>query len=116
MYKEDEARAVLQDVETIGIGLWQQKTDIYYKIQELVPKLGKIYENLIALTQKYQLTEINIEKKLEELKKIVNGLEKKDIVLLADTFNYEVYQTINVYLEIIKVENEEVYGEISEEC
>ena len=44
---------------------------------------------------------------VRQLNNLKQGLENKDAILLADTFNYEVYNTINFYIDITRIEEEE---------
>lgn len=101
-----EATEILNSVDEIGKSLWKQQ-NVYPKIKDIIPELGKIYKEVIIKIERYGFTEVKINDLVRQLNNLKQGLENKDAILLADTFNYEVYNTINFYIDITRIEEEE---------
>ena len=86
--------------------LWQQK-DIYDEIPKINYILGEIYKDLINKIKQYGITEIKIDDLVQQLRDLKQGMENEDTVLLADTLNYKIYRTVELYKQIIDIEEDE---------
>ena len=104
--KKEEIDQTLMQIEILATKLWQQK-DIYDEIPKINYILGKIYKELINKVKQYGITEIKIDDLVQQLRDLKQGMENEDTVLLADTFNYKIYRTVELYKQIIDIEEEE---------
>jgi hypothetical protein len=104
--KKEEIDQTLMQIEMLATKLWQQK-DIYDEIPKMNYILGKIYKELINKVKQYGITEIKIDDLVQQLRDLKQGMENEDTVLLADTFNYKIYRTVELYKQIIDIEEEE---------
>lgn len=104
--KKEEIDQTLMQIEMLATKLWQQK-DIYDEIPKMNYILGKIYKELINKVKQYGITEIKIDDLVQQLRNLKQGMENEDTVLLADTFNYKIYRTVELYKQIIDIEEEE---------
>lgn len=104
--KKEDVNQTLKKIDMLATELWQQK-DIYDEIPKINYTLGEIYKDLIIKIKKYNITEIKIDDLIQQLRDLKRGLENEDTVLLADTFNYKVYRTVEMYGQIIEIEEEE---------
>lgn len=104
--KKEEIDQTLMQIEMLATKLWQQK-DIYDEIPKMNYILGKIYKELINKVKQYGITEIKIDDLVQQLRDLKQGMENEDTVLLADTFNYKIYRTVELYKQIIDIEEDE---------
>lgn len=104
--KKEEIDQTLMQIEMLATKLWQQK-DIYDEIPKMNYILGKIYKELINKVKQYGITEIKIDDLVQQLRDLKQGMENEDTILLADTFNYKIYRTVELYKQIIDIEEEE---------
>ncbi len=104
--KKEEIDQTLMQIEMLATKLWQQK-DIYDEIPKMNYILWKIYKELINKVKQYGITEIKIDDLVQQLRDLKQGMENEDTVLLADTFNYKIYRTVELYKQIIDIEEEE---------
>ena len=104
--KKEEIDQTLMQIEMLATKLWQQK-DIYDEIPKMNYILGKIYKELINKVKQYGITEIKIDDLVQQLRDLKQGMENEDTVLLADSFNYKIYRTVELYKQIIDIEEEE---------
>lgn len=108
MQTKQQVEKLLDKIETTGILLWQQKSEGYKNVQEIVKNLGELMPQLLDFMSKYGTDDCNTEMLMSQLKRIVKDLEKRDVIELADVLNYELYNTLNFYkqnIDILKEEN-----------
>ena len=103
--KKEEIDQTLMQIEMLATKLWQQK-DIYDEIQKMNYILGEIYKELITKVKQYGITEIKIDDLVQQLRDLKQGMENEDTVLLADTLNYKIYRTVELYKQIIDIEED----------
>lgn len=104
--KKEEIDQTLMQIEMLATKLWQQK-DIYDEIPKMNYRLGEIYKELINKVKQYDITEIKIDDLVQQLRNLKKGMENEDTVLLADTLNYNIYRTVELYKQIIDIEEDE---------
>ena len=104
--KKEEIDQTLMQIEMLATKLWQQK-NIYDEIPKMNYILGEIYKELITKVKQYGITEIKIDDLVQQLRDLKQGMESQDTVLLADTFNYRIYRTVELYKQIIDIEEDE---------
>lgn len=108
MKEREVVKDLLGEIEEVGVLIWQQKIDRYQRVKDITKKLGIVLPNFIGYVQQYQIEDISVDGIMEQLRCLVNGLERKDEVLLADTLNYEIYNTLMLYDELLGIMEEEI--------
>ena len=98
--KKEEIEQTLMQIEMLATKIWQQK-DIYDEIPKMNYILGEIYKELITKVKQYGITEIKIDDLVQQLRDLKQGMES------ADTFNYRIYRTVELYKQIIDIEEDE---------
>ncbi|MCI6499453.1 MAG: hypothetical protein MSA21_11315 [Lachnospiraceae bacterium] len=96
---------ILDKIENIIINLRQGKDrDAYKDINEQMPVINELFVDIIRNINIFKENRIDVSGNIimMQLENMVDGLENKDDVKLADTLEYEISQTINVYKEIMK--------------
>lgn len=96
---------ILDKIENIIINLRQGKDREAYKdINEQMPVVNELFVDIIRNINIFKENGIDVSENIimMQLENMVDGLENKDDVKLADTLEYEISQTINVYKEIMK--------------
>lgn len=96
---------ILDKIENIIINLRQGKDREAYKdINEQMPVINELFVDIIRNINIFKENGIDVSGNIimMQLENMVDGLENKDDVKLADTLEYEISQTINVYKEIMK--------------
>lgn len=92
-------------IENIIINLRQGKDrEAYRDINEQMPNINNLFVDIIRNINIFKENEIDVSENIimMQLENMIDGLENKDDVKLADTLEYEISQTINVYKEIRK--------------
>lgn len=92
-------------IENIIINLRQGKDREAYKdINEQMPVINNLFVDIIRNINIFKENGIDVSENIimMQLENMIDGLENKDDVKLADTLEYEISQTINVYKEIRK--------------
>lgn len=92
-------------IENIIINLRQGKDREAYKdINEQMPVINELFVDIIRNINIFKENGIDVSENIimMQLENMIDGLENKDDVKLADTLEYEISQTINVYKEIMK--------------
>lgn len=107
MQTYQQVKCLLDKIEKAGVLLWQQKSEGYKNVQEIVRDLSELMPHLLDFLSKYGTDGCNTESLISQLKIIVKDLEKQDVIELADVLNYELYNTLNFYKEAIDILKEE---------
>ena len=92
-------------IENIIINLRQGKDREDYKdINEQMPVINNLFVDIIRNINIFKENGIDVSENIimMQLENMIDGLENKDDVKLADTLEYEISQTINVYKDIMK--------------
>lgn len=103
--RETSYDEISDKIENIIINLRQGKDREAYKdINEQMPVINELFVDIIRNTNIFKENGIDVYENIimMQLENMVDGLENKDDVKLADTLEYEISQTINVYKEIMK--------------
>lgn len=96
---------ILDKIENIIINLRQGKDREAYKdINEQMPVVNELFVDIIRNINIFKENGIDVSENIimMQLENMIDGLENKDDVKLADTLEYEISQTINVYKDIMK--------------
>ncbi|MGN9019255.1 hypothetical protein ACTNBM_09395 [Lachnospiraceae bacterium HCP1S3_C3] len=102
---EKSYEAILDKIKDIIINLRQGKDKETYKnINEQMPVINELFVDIIRNINIIKEKGIDVSENIVmmQLENMIDGLENKDDVKLADTLEYEISQTINVYKEIRK--------------
>ena len=98
---------LLVKCEEVSRFIWEQNINRYQEIKKLVGQVGIALEKFIFIVQQYQLEDVSVELVVKQLNSIVTGLEEENDILIADILNYEIYNTLLLYLEVLNVVEEE---------
>lgn len=98
---------LLVKCEEVSRFIWEQNINRYQEIKKLVGQVGIALEKFIFIVQQYQLEDVSVELVVKQLNSIVTGLEEENDILIADILNYEIYNTLLLYLEVLNVLEEE---------
>lgn len=100
MGREIDINHIMNEIEEAGCLLWEQKPEGYKKVQEIVKQLGNIIPKILDFLLLCDTGGHSAEKMIEQLQAINKGLENRDVVYLADTLNYELYNVLAMYQDI----------------
>lgn len=100
MERKNEINHIMKEIEEAGCLLWEQKSDGYKKVQEIVKQLGNIIPEILDFLLLYDVDGHSAEMMIAQLQAINKGLENRDVVCLADTLNYELYNVLAMYQDI----------------
>lgn len=92
-----------QDVKEISLYFAQDKDEAYTEFSKKVENISEIMMSMINQSEKMNELGINVPKDIiiMQLENIVEGLDKKDSILLADTLEYEILPSLKFYQEIL---------------
>lgn len=78
--------------------------ETYEQFQQLMPKIQRIITSLIENIPKYREMGVDLPEDiiLTQLSNLLTAVEHRDIILLSDTLQYEIINTIQVYKEILE--------------
>lgn len=100
----------LNELEYIIKDLRQAKDgDAYIKLNKLMSEINTIFSDIIQNITIFKENGVDASEEiiLLQLENMMDGLQNKDIIKLADTLEYEIIKTIEIYLEILR-ENKRV--------
>ena len=100
MGRKIEINHIMKEIEVAGCLLWEQKPEGYKKVQEIVKQLGNIIPEILDFLLLYDIDGNSAEMLIAQLQTINRGLENRDVVCLADTLNYELYNVLEMYQDI----------------
>ena len=80
--------------EEVARLIWKQDTNRYHETKKCIEQVGAALEEFILVVQQFQLEDVSIELIVQQLGNVVTGLEKENDILIADTLNYEIYNTL----------------------
>lgn len=103
-----EINNLIEKLNFIIENLYNNELNIYKEIQEIIAPINDIYVEFVSIIPKLNNIGVNIDSNgvINQLKKMMDGIEKKDKVILFDSLNYEIKDTIEYYDEILKITNE----------
>lgn len=93
---------LLEELKKTILALRQTQDNAMKMYEDMMPQIIKVMSELIGLLDGETLTEedpINI--LLQQLKNLENSYRQHDIVVLADTLEYEIIDSIGFYMDII---------------
>lgn len=74
------------------------------KLNKLMSEINTIFSDIIQNINIFKENGVDASEEiiLLQLENMMDGLQNKDIIKLADTLEYEIIKTIEVYLEILR--------------
>ncbi len=102
---EKSYEAILDKIKDIIINLRQGKDKEAYKnINEQMPVINELFVDIIRNINIIKEKGIDVSENIVmmQLENMIDGLENKDDVKLADTLEYEISETIRAYKDIIE--------------
>lgn len=78
--------------------------ETYEEFQQFMPKIQKVITSLLENIPKYREMGVDLPEDiiLTQLSNLLMAIEHRDIILLSDTLQYEIINTIQVYKEILE--------------
>ena len=96
---------IIKQIPEVTVLLKQNKeTEGYQAFNRLVPDINNAMTEFIELIPKLQTAGIDIPQDviLMQISNMAEGYEYRDNVLLADTLDYEILDTLQLYVEILE--------------
>ena len=96
---------IIKEIPEVTVLLKQNKeTEGYQAFNRLVPDINNAMTEFIELIPKLQTAGIDIPQDviLKQISNMAEGYEYRDNVLLADTLDYEILDTLQLYVEILE--------------
>ena len=98
-------RELLNKISDITSNIFKQEYNIYDEVKNIIPDMQRIYKEFIELIPALNNIgmEIDINVPIMQLKNLLEALESKDKVMMFDTLNYEIKDTLSLYDEIKEI-------------
>ena len=105
----DRIRKIICKIDDILEGIFELNRDIFSEIQGMMLQINQVYEELLNIIPKLNGIgmEIDCNIVVEQLKRLMQGYNDRDKVLLFDNLGYEIKDTLLFFEDIIKIMNEE---------
>lgn len=91
---------LMQQLDRTVLELRQVKENAVRLYVNIMPSIIKIYSELIALKEKKNYQEIDVNILIQQLQNLESAYKQRDMVFLADTLEYEVVDSVNLYLNM----------------
>lgn len=98
-------RELLNKISDITSNIFKQEYNIYDEVKNIIPDMQRIYKEFIELIPALNNIgmEIDINVPIMQLKNLLEALESRDKVMMFDTLNYEIKDTLSLYDEIREI-------------
>lgn len=98
-------RELLNKISDITGNIFKQEYNIYDEVKKIIPDMQRIYKEFIELIPALNNIgmEIDINVPIRQLKNLLESLESRDKVMMFDTLNYEIKDTLSLYDEIKEI-------------
>lgn len=98
-------RELLNKISDITSNTFKQEYNIYDEVKNIIPDMQRIYKEFIELIPALNNIgmEIDINVPIMQLKNLLEALESRDKVMMFDTLNYEIKDTLSLYDEIKEI-------------
>lgn len=98
-------RELLNKISDITGNIFKQEYNIYDEVKKIIPDMQRIYKEFIELIPALNNIgmEIDINVPIRQLKNLLESLESRDKVMMFDTLNYEIKDTLALYDEIKEI-------------
>lgn len=99
----------IEKTDILTKDIYNKDINFYEAFLGLYPYIKSSYEEFISLLPDLNAIGINIklERLVQDMRDISDAIEKKDKVLLFDTLNYRVKETLGWYMQIKNIMEEE---------
>lgn len=100
----NEVKEVEKTLKLVGQSLMEYSDTAYESTVRMTRYISTIYEDLIQLIPflKEQGVDIPLDILVAQLNNYSKAIENKDIMMLTDSINYEVLDTVSLYREILE--------------
>lgn len=102
---------ILGKIEDLSIKIWGNADNLNQEISLCMKEVNTILKEFIQRIEEFQSYGVEVPQDviLSQMRNLVEGFENRDRVLLADTLEYEIFNTILFYNDILKeLEKEQV--------
>ena len=100
----EQVTEVEKTLQKLGQSLMDFSDNSFEATVNMTKYISKIYEELIGLIPmlKEQGVDLPIDILIAQLKNYNQAIENKDVMMLTDSINYEVLDTVSLYREILE--------------
>lgn len=97
-----DVKELITKVTDLTENMFKQENNIYDNVRKIIPDMQNVYQVFIGLIPSLNSIgmEIDMEVILQQLKNLSLSIENRDKVMLFDTLNYEIKNTLLLYDEI----------------
>ena len=100
--QEDMEKLLVKEQQVVQ-KLRENREDAFRCCGALLKELVSFYQEFICVAEKHTIDiEIPVQILLQQLQNLEISYRQRDIVVLADTFEYEVKESICFYIDILK--------------
>lgn len=94
---------ILSELDQVVQGLWENDKDINKQLVACIKDINQILKEFMNRIKEFQSYGVDIPEEvvLTQMRNLMDGFENRDSVLLADTLEYEIKNTILFYNDIL---------------
>ena len=99
-----EIEKLLERIDAVAVELYRNNIGaVAVELGEMFPKINQILLKLIGDSDAYEKVGIEVPQDIliSQVKNFMEAYEKKDVLMLADTMKYEIYEALCYYKEIL---------------
>lgn len=98
----DDVKKLRTRIESIMIGLRQNRDRIMNQVNEVIPQISLFLNDFLneTIEQTHDGQNFPVEIFLQQIKNWNESYTYKDIVMMADTLEYELMETVEFYIQI----------------
>lgn len=103
--KIEKIDCLLEDiVQVVNWLCISEAKNAFNKLAELMPELNSLIGQLLTEIPYYRELGVDLPEDiiLAQLQNLMDGMQHRDMVMLADVLNYEIGETLQVYKEILE--------------
>lgn len=93
-------KTLLEEGEKVELELRQSQDGVWEHLAKILPDIIGVYQQFVELVNNG--VEIPIDVLIQQLENFETAYGQKDMVVLADTLEYEIKEGICFYIEILK--------------
>lgn len=108
----DRNQDVLKKIDTAVSCIWENPQDMREQINDVILEINEIIAEFLNHVEEYTALgiEIPVDVIVSQLQNMEEGMKWKDNILLADTLEYEIQNTILFYNDILTAIQQEQEG------
>lgn len=102
--KTEDVRKLQETVKKIAEKLWQNESGVLKEVDRILPQLTMFLQEFLIVGEQMnaQGEDFPLEVLVQQVKNLDEAYREKDIIMLADTMEYEINNSMEVYIEILE--------------